>query len=282
MSFDEKKIREIVREELETQLISSLRESVKEVHLLVQDIKEREQVYEKKFDGMIEELSDLKETTKNVVKISEENTRAIQELRKTTEELRKTSEENTRAIQELRKTTEELRKTSEENTRAIQELRKTTEENTKAISRLNKIVDKLVRAVEGLNRRVGGLENSFGLVVEDIVRRDLPLWFESKGVKVEKVYARTLKFNGSTLEFDVYLEFGNNLYVGEIKTTLRERDVIKFYKKVERVREMIKDKQVIPILIYRFKAEKGDPLTLAKGFNIIVLKYLKGGYFEER
>ncbi len=40
MSFDEKKIREIVREELETQLISSLRESIKELHLIVEDMKE--------------------------------------------------------------------------------------------------------------------------------------------------------------------------------------------------------------------------------------------------
>ncbi|WP_230951537.1 hypothetical protein [Sulfolobus acidocaldarius] len=185
------------------------------------------------------------------------------------------TEENTKAIIELRKQTEE-------NTKAIAELRKMTEENTKAIIRLTKIVDKLVKSVSALNERVSGLENTFGLMTEEIIRRDFPAWLKNQGIDVSKVSGKTIKFGKKNLEFDVFLEYNNKVYLGEVKATLRERDVKRFYAKVEMVKKVFRDKEIIPIIIFRLRAKGEIPIRLAKNYGIKVLKYLKGGEFDER
>ncbi|QKR00693.1 hypothetical protein GWK48_10105 [Metallosphaera tengchongensis] len=357
MAIDENTVREIVRKELESLLISSLTSAVRELQLLIGDVKERQKAYEQWVEEQKREISELREvtaklvegfaslssvTTENtnaitelrkvmevLVKQTEENTKAITELRKQTEEntkaitelrkqteentkaiteLRKQTEENTKAITELRKQTEEntkaiteLRKQTEENTKAITELRKQTEENTKAITELRKMVEalakqteentkaiaelrrivaKLVKAVEGLNRRVGGLENTFGLIVEDYIRKDLILWFQSKGTEVKDVRPKTVKVGSEVMEFDAYIEVGNMVYVGEIKATLRKRDMFKLKTKVDILRNYLKDKEVVPFIVYRLK--RGKPEELGKMLNITVVKYMKGGYFEER
>ncbi|WP_061972206.1 hypothetical protein [Sulfolobus acidocaldarius] len=294
MVVDEKRVREIVREELETFLVKSLAESLKELHSISQDFREQQKDYDKKFEEIGKELAGLREITGNLVKSSEENTKAIAELRKMTEEntkaiieLRKQTEENTKAI--ARKMTEEntkaiieLRKQTEENTKAIAELRKMTEENTKAIIRLTKIVDKLVKSVSALNERVSGLENTFGLMTEEIIRRDFPAWLKNQGIDVSKVSGKTIKFGKKNLEFDVFLEYNNKVYLGEVKATLRERDVKRFYAKVEMVKKVFRDKEIIPIIIFRLRAKGEIPIRLAKNYGIKVLKYLKGGEFDER
>ncbi|MBW9141956.1 MAG: hypothetical protein K1T65_09820, partial [Candidatus Aramenus sp.] len=167
------------------------------------------------------------------------------------------------------------------NTKAIQELRKQTEENTKAIARLERAVEKLVKAVDSLNNRVGGLENTFGLVIEDLVREKLPSWFRQQGVEVKEVSGKVVQFENKYLEFDFYVEQGNKVYLGEVKVTLRERDVKRFYSKVELAKKVLKDKEVVPVLVYRFKAKKEIPKELAKAYGIKLLKYMKGGVFVE-
>jgi len=194
-------------------------------------------------------------------------------------ELGKRTEENTKAIEELRTAVAELGKRTEENTKAIEELRTMTLKNAESIRILERTVANLVKAVKGINRRLGGLENTFGLIIEDSVNRDLVSWFKSEGIELPSLRARTLKVGNRVLEFDFYAEVGNKVFVGEIKTTLRERDVTKFARKVELLRSHLKGREVIPLIIYRNRM--GRPIALAKGSNIRVLKYLKGGAFEE-
>lgn len=67
-----------------------------------------------------------------------------------------------------------------------------------------------------------------------------------------------------------------------MKATLRERDVKRFYAKVEMVKKVFRDKEIIPIIIFRLRAKGEIPIRLAKNYGIKVLKYLKGGEFDER
>jgi len=291
--MSEERIREIVREELERELTKSLREGIKELRLLVEDLGIRQKAYDarlaemdRRLEKMIEVVNGLVEATKgNTISISElgkrteENTKAIEELRTAVAELGKRTEENTKAIEELRTAVAELGKRTEENTKAIEELRTMTLKNAESIRILERTVANLVKAVKGINRRLGGLENTFGLIIEDSVNRDLVSWFKSEGIELPSLRARTLKVGNRVLEFDFYAEVGNKVFVGEIKTTLRERDVTKFARKVELLRSHLKGREVIPLIIYRNRM--GRPIALAKGSNIRVLKYLKGGAFEE-
>jgi len=58
------------------------------------------------------------------------------------------------------------------------------------------------------------LENTFGLIIEDSVNRDLVSWFKSEGIELPSLRARTLKVGNRVLEFDFYAEVGNKVFVG--------------------------------------------------------------------
>lgn len=235
--MSEERIREIVREELERELTKSLREGIKELRLLVEDLGIRQKAYDARLAEMDRRLEKMIEVVNGLVEATKGNTKAIEELRTM------------------------------------------TLKNAESIRILERTVANLVKAVKGINRRLGGLENTFGLIIEDSVNRDLVSWFKSEGIELPSLRARTLKVGNRVLEFDFYAEVGNKVFVGEIKTTLRERDVTKFARKVELLRSHLKGREVIPLIIYRNRM--GRPIALAKGSNIRVLKYLKGGAFEE-
>ena len=214
----------------------------------------------------------------------------LEQIRRTEEHLSKRQEayegrmgDLERNIRELAEVTGSLAKTAQENTKAIEELRitvtelgKRTEENTKAITGL-------VRAVKNLNKRVGGLENTFGLIVESSVNSSLVPWFRSIGVNVDAVSGKTLLLNGRLLEFDTYVETEGKIFVGEIKTTLREDDVTHFHEKIVILKTYLGGKDVVPFMVYRnkYSTKRGDPIAVAKTLGIKVLKYTKGGGFFE-
>ena len=251
----EERIREIVRDELQKSLLRTLNETLEQIRRTEEHLSKRQEAYEGR-------MGDLE--------------RNIRELAEVTGSLAKTAQENTKAIEELRITVTELGKRTEENTRSIQELGKRTEENTKAITGL-------VRAVKNLNKRVGGLENTFGLIVESSVNSSLVPWFRSIGVNVDAVSGKTLLLNGRLLEFDTYVETEGKIFVGEIKTTLREDDVTHFHEKIVILKTYLGGKDVVPFMVYRnkYSTKRGDPIAVAKTLGIKVLKYTKGGGFFE-
>jgi|GEM_PF-414562 len=259
-----------------TKAIEELRITVTELGKRTEENTRSIQELGKRTEENTKAIEELRITVTELGKRTEENTRSIQELGKRTEE-------NTKAIEELRITVTELGKRTEENTKAIEELRitvtelgKRTEENTKAITGL-------VRAVKNLNKRVGGLENTFGLIVESSVNSSLVPWFRSIGVNVDAVSGKTLLLNGRLLEFDTYVETEGKIFVGEIKTTLREDDVTHFHEKIVILKTYLGGKDVVPFMVYRnkYSTKRGDPIAVAKTLGIKVLKYTKGGGFFE-
>lgn len=304
--ISEERIREIVRDELEKGFIKDLKDSVnslnltvKELRLIVDDLKEREKKSEERLDKLEKAVEELvqwsKENTKAIQelrKVTEENTLAIQELKKRTEEntraieeLRKVSEENTKAIQELKKRTEEntlaiqeLRKRNEENSKAIEELTKRIDALTQTVDRLSKIVEMLTRELREVRRDLGGISNTIGIMFEDTIRESIVKWFKENNIQVSNVAPKTIRIGKKLLEFDMYTEVENKIYVGEVKITLREKDVETFSNKIAILRSSV-SKEVVPLLIYRYKS--GNPLKLAKGYGINVFKYVKGGELIE-
>ncbi|NON61373.1 hypothetical protein HLB03_01415, partial [Acidianus sp. DSM 29099] len=245
----------------------------------------------------------MRKSIEELKKISQENTTAIIELKKRTEE-------NSNAIAELRKSIAVLTKISQENTTAIIELKKKTEENSNAIAALRKAtqehsviiedmkksitrletavesltnsVDKLAKVVEEHNKRlnnleeeIGGLSDSFGMVTEIAARKAIMIWFEKQGIKVNSVGYTTLIINDKPRQFDLYVESGNKLYVGEIKATLSEERVTKFSNKIKELKS-VENREVIPLIIYLAKS-KGDSINLAKNLGIKVFKLGKLG-----
>jgi hypothetical protein len=272
----EERIREIVRDELQKSLLRTLNETLEQIRRTEEHLSKRQEAYEGRMGDLERNIRELAEVTGSLAKTAQENTKAIEELRITVTELGKRTEENTRSIQELGKRTEENTKAIEELRITVTELGKRTEENTKAITGL-------VRAVKNLNKRVGGLENTFGLIVESSVNSSLVPWFRSIGVNVDAVSGKTLLLNGRLLEFDTYVETEGKIFVGEIKTTLREDDVTHFHEKIVILKTYLGGKDVVPFMVYRnkYSTKRGDPIAVAKTLGIKVLKYTKGGGFFE-
>ena len=293
----EERIREIVRDELQKSLLRTLNETLEQIRRTEEHLSKRQEAYEGRMGDLERNIRELAEVTGSLAKTAQENTKAIEELRITVTELGKRTEENTRSIQELGKRTEENTKAIEELRITVTELGKRTEENTKAIEELRitvtelgrrteentKAITGLVRAVKNLNKRVGGLENTFGLIVESSVNSSLVPWFRSIGVNVDAVSGKTLLLNGRLLEFDTYVETEGKIFVGEIKTTLREDDVTHFHEKIVILKTYLGGKDVVPFMVYRnkYSTKRGDPIAVAKTLGIKVLKYTKGGGFFE-
>jgi len=100
---------------------------------------------------------------------------------------------------------------------------------------------------------------------------------------VDAVSGKTLLLNGRLLEFDTYVETEGKIFVGEIKTTLREDDVTHFHEKIVILKTYLGGKDVVPFMVYRnkYSTKRGDPIAVAKTLGIKVLKYTKGGGFFE-
>ncbi len=281
MELNEDKVRAIVKEEFDKLFFTYVEATVKEMNLLIEGLRQHDEIHERKFQEMEKELSGLKDVLRNLVEVSEKNTNEIREQGRRLDRVE-------RILEQLVVTVQELAKRTEENTKAIEELRKRTEENTDAIKRLEMKVEKLVIEIDKLTKlykelslSVGGLENTVGMLTEELVNRDLPVWLLREGVQVSQVKGKTILRSGRELEFDFYVEVDNKVYLGEIKTTLRERDVREFMEKVDLMREIMKGRDVNPVIVFRISRGE-SPIVLAKDLGIKVLKYVKGGDFLEK
>lgn len=125
-----------------------------------------------------------------------------------------------------------------------------------------------------MRRDLGGIASILEIMFEETVRESIIKWFKENKIQVTSVSSKTVRVGNKLLEFDIYAESENKIYVGEVKVTLRERDVEKFSNKIALLRPSV-SKEVIPILVNRYKS--GNPLRLAKGYGINVFKYVKGG-----
>ncbi|NON62958.1 hypothetical protein [Acidianus sp. RZ1] len=125
-------------------------------------------------------------------------------------------------LDKLEKVMEEVVQWSKENAKAIQEL-------TKGLNFLTKTVDKGFKEIW---REIGGIANTFGMMFEETVREGIIRWFKENNIQVTNVSPKTVRVGKKLLEFDIYAEAEDRVYVDEVKVRLRERDVEKFSNKV--------------------------------------------------
>lgn len=113
----------------------------------------------------------------------------------------------------------------------------------------------------------------WGKLIESLVEGDIVRLFNAKGILVERISTRVKgRKNGEDYEFDIVAHNGAEIVIVEVKTTLRVKDVKKFIKKLERVKEWIPDYKKYKIygsMAYLKADEQSDTYSEAQGLWVI-------------
>ncbi|MEP7267960.1 MAG: hypothetical protein ABI844_10065 [Saprospiraceae bacterium] len=85
-------------------------------------------------------------------------------------------------------------------------------------------------------------EGQWGKLIESLVEGDLIRLFQERGIDVHETSQRRKGTqNGEQFEFDIIAHNGNEIIIVEVKTTLRNKDVSKFIKKLLKAKEYLQE-----------------------------------------
>jgi len=101
---------------------------------------------------------------------------------------------------------------------------------------LKKSQDEAWAAIRETQRNIGGLNNSLGSIVENILTPGLPQKFKNLGYSFNRI-ASYKYAEGVYAEIDGMLENGTQAVVVEVKTTLRQADIDNHLLRMEKVRK---------------------------------------------
>ncbi|MEQ8192173.1 MAG: hypothetical protein ABRQ39_29685 [Candidatus Eremiobacterota bacterium] len=213
-------------------------------YMILLEIEKNRELYADKSD--FSELKSLiKELTRAQVN-TEANVRELSELQKETQtsvkELAEAQKRTEIKMEKLSGKVEELvevQKKSEIVARELAEAQRKTEDK----------MEKTRQEVGGMPHSIGfSLENQAFKYLPSVLKRDKDI--EVKGRLIRKYY---VYFDGTEEQIDVYGEGinkdGNKIYIiGEGKSQLGKKDIIKFLKKIERLKKEIRE-EIFPLML---------------------------------
>jgi len=170
-------------------------------------------------------------------------------------EAQKRTEERLNELAEAQKRTEirlnelaEAQKRTEMRLEELAEAQKRTEERLNELAgrvdELTLTVNRLAIGFDSLRREVGRLGETIGFGLEDVARVVLPGWLERHlNVRVEGLERKFIVVDGEEIEFNLYgvgWRDGERIIVlGEVKSRIYGRDVLKFYEKIVKAEKVI-------------------------------------------
>lgn len=142
----------------------------------------------------------------------------------------------------------EAQKRTEMRLEELAEAQKRTEERLNELAgrvdELTLTVNRLAIGFDSLRREVGRLGETIGFGLEDVARVVLPGWLERHlNVRVEGLERKFIVVDGEEIEFNLYgvgWRDGERIIVlGEVKSRIYGRDVLKFYEKIVKAEKVI-------------------------------------------
>jgi hypothetical protein len=141
------------------------------------------------------------------------------------------------------------------------------------------------RVVKELSKNIGGLNNSMGRYIEEMVSANLWEKFGALGYEFTKGGPARFRENGMIIaQADAFLENGEYAMLVEVKTDLKEDDVDEHIERIEKVRQYMdkrNDKRklvgavagaVAPDNVRKYALKKGLYVLVQSGDSIAVLE----------
>jgi hypothetical protein len=206
-----------------------------------------------------------------------------------------TAEEAAKAARGL--TFEKVWMMMQETDRQIRELSEKADQRQAELSKeadrrrdeLNKKMEETDKQIKKLSKNIGGLNNSFGKWVEEMV--SAKLWKKFKTIGYTFTRGGPMKFweNGRTIaQVDMFLENGDYAMLVEIKSELTTEDIDDHIKRMEKVRQQL-DKRgdprklvgavaamVAPEHVREYAQKKGFYVLVQSGDSVAVAEAPEG------
>ena len=128
------------------------------------------------------------------------------------------------------------------------------------------------REIQIAKKRLAMMEDHWGKFVESLVSGGLIKLLNKINIPVNDVMCRREKiWQGKQYEFDLIAQNGMEEVVGEVKTTLRYKDIEHFEKKLKMYKKIFgkEDKIVYGAIAFINVNENSDKAAMKKGFIVI-------------
>ncbi len=185
----------------------------------------------------------LRKVSQNLEALTEAQRRTGERVEALAEAQRKTEEQVKALVEAQRKAEERLDRLEETVQKLIEAQRKTERQ-----------IQQLVGEQKKIRQEIGGFKQTFGYFLEDRAYRGLPtLLKRDYGIEVEGTLKRTfIRYQHRHIEVNIIgrgRRNGTEIWiVGEAKTQLWKRDVGKFLRQLDKLREVL-DGELFPVVV---------------------------------
>lgn len=157
---------------------------------------------------------------------------------------------------------------------SLQETFKSIREMSKETDRKFQDTDRKFQETDKkMDKMLGHFNSQWGKLVESLVEGDLIRLLNARNIPVNQTIERAKGcFDGENYEYDIIAVNGDEIVVVEVKTTLRNEDVVDFKKQLVKLKQRMPryaDCKVYGAMAYLKADGKADVQAEKKGFFVI-------------
>ena len=269
-----------------TEKVEELAEAQKRTEQRVEELAEAQ----KRTEQRVEELAEAqKRTEQRVEELAEAQKRTEQRVEELAEAQKRT-EQRVEELAEAQKRTEqrveELAEAQKRTEQRVDELTVHMKELSEAQKKTEEVLKNLIITVDDLKKQVGGLSMVVGYGIEDNLMPYIENFvYNQYGAKSQEIERKYIQYeNGNYDEVNIYVKAvknNKNVYIiGECKAQPGKRDIDRFAKMLDRLRDHFQSDVYGFVVGYTFHPEIED--YCKKHYNISIYKTYQIKRFSQK
>ena len=168
-----------------------------------------------------------------------------------------------------------------EHDRLNAEVKQQLKETSDQVKKTSDKVENTSKFIKNLARQVGGLDNRWGKIVEDLVAGDLVDLLAEAGIKIDYAGTRIKgTYQDENWEIDLLGENSDTVVPVEVKTTLTKKDIDDFIKRIlNRFTKLMPSRKhkVYGVIAYvKAGSNEENVISHALSNGLIIIKAMRG------